>query len=49
MKAIIQSKLKQFRTIRYGGNPSKVAVATSRTMNIKLKILVIESSTKHLQ
>ena len=27
----------------YGGNSSKVEVATSRIMNIKLKILVIES------
>ena len=41
---IIQSKWKQFRIVRYGGNLSKVAVAISRTMNIKLKILVIESS-----
>ena len=43
MKTIVQSKWKQFRIVRYGGNPSKVAVATSRIMNIKLKILVIES------
>ena len=43
MRTIGQSKWKQFRTVRYGGNPSKVAVATSKVMNIKLKILVIES------
>ena len=40
---------KFWRTVRYGGNPSKVAVATSRIMNIKLKILVIENKTTHLQ
>ena len=44
-----QSKLKQFRTIRYGGNPPKVAVATRSIMNIKLKTLVIENKTTHLQ
>ena len=42
-----QSKWKQFRTVWYGGNPSKVAVATSSIMNIKLKILVIENKTTH--
>ena len=44
-----QSKWKQFRIVRDGDNLSKVAVATSSIMNIKLKILVIESRIKHLQ
>ena len=47
-----QSKLKQFRIVRYGGNPPKVAVATSSIMqviNIKLKLLAIENKIEHLQ
>ena len=40
---------KKFRIVRDGGNPSKVAVAITSIMNIKLKLLVIESRIKHLQ
>ena len=40
------------RTVRDGGNPTKVAIATNsimQVMNIKLKLLVIESKIEHLQ
>ena len=39
------------RTVQDGDNPSRMAVATSsimNIMNIKLKLLVIESRIKHL-
>ena len=38
-------------TVRDGGNPTKMAVATNimQVMNIKLKLLVIESKIEHLQ
>ena len=36
------------RASQVGGNPSKVVVATSSIMNIKLKILVIEKRKKTL-
>ena len=45
-------KEKNYRTVRDGGNPTKVAVATNsimQVMNIKLKLLVIESKIEHLQ
>ena len=40
------------RTVRDGGNPTKVAVATNnimQVMNIILKLLVIESKIEYLQ
>ena len=43
---------KAIRTVRDGGNPTKMAVATNnimQVMNIKLKLLVIESKIEHLQ
>ena len=48
----ITFKEKNYRTVRDGGNPTKVAVATNsimQVMNIKLKLLVIESKIEHLQ
>ena len=49
---IFLNKEKNYRTVRDGGNPTKVAVATNsimQVMNIKLKLLVIESKIEHLQ
>ena len=43
---------KNYRTVRDGGNPTKMAVATNnimQVMNIILKLLVIESKIEHLQ
>ena len=40
-----------YRTVRDGGNPTKMAVATNsimQVMNIKLKLLVIESKLEYL-
>ena len=44
--------VKNYRTVRDGGNPTKMAVATNsimQVMNIKLKLLVIESKLENLQ
>ena len=49
---VITCKEKNYRTVRDGGNPTKMAVATNsimQVMNIKLKLLVIESKLEHLQ
>ena len=47
----ITCKEKNYRTVRDGGNPTKMAVATNimQVMNIILKLLVIESKIEHLQ
>ena len=48
----ITCKEKNYRIVRDGGNPTKMAVATNnimQVMNIKLKLLVIESKIEHLQ
>ena len=45
-------KVKNYRTVRDGGNPTKMAVVTNnimQVMNIILKLLVIESKIEHLQ
>ena len=49
---VITFKEKNYRTVRDGGNPTKVAVAINKimqVMNIILKVLVIESKIEHLQ
>ena len=47
----ITCKEKNYRTVRDGGNPTKMAIATNtmQVMNIKLKLLVIESKIEYLQ
>ena len=48
----ITCKEKNYRTVRDGGNPTKVAVATNNIMqvvNLILKLLVIESKIEYLQ
>ena len=49
---VITCKDKNYRTVRDGGNPTKMAVAINnimQLMNIILKLLVIESKLEYLQ
>ena len=49
---VITCKDKNYRTVRDGGNPTKMAVAINnimQVMNIILKLLVIESKLEYLQ
>ena len=49
---VITCKEKNYRTVHDGGNPTKMAVAINsimQVMNIKLKLLVIESKLEDLQ